>query len=305
MAVFFKLLLHQHNFILIIAIVAGFCLPSPSVQLQDWIIPLLICAMTLSLTQISIHDIFSPQNITRPLSLSLVLNFIILGGSNIVLGYILTDDLLLRAGFVILAAAPPSLVIPPFSYNLNGDVAFSFRATALGYIASLIILPITVIIFLGSDHNNNQLFIILGQLIILPLVLSQLMRKYNISKYTKAYNSRLINWCIAIVCFILIGLNQELLLNHLDYILIVFSASILTIFGLGEIILIICRKLAIPYPLTISCVLLGSMKKWAGASAIAFVTFGPTAALPAIAALIVGFLYYFWLSIRFKKPQNI
>lgn len=291
----------QHNFILLVAILIGFCLPSASKYGEDLIIPLLMCAMTLSLSRISLVEVLSPRNILKPLGISICLNFFLLGGLNIALGYIMTDDPILRAGFVILASAPPSLTIPPFSYNLKGDVATSYIGTAGGYIAAIVLLPLSVYVFLGSEYTGNQLFVILGQLIILPLVLSQLVRSSGFIKQTERYAGRIINWVLAIVIYTLIGLNRDLLLASPNYIIVTSIAAVITIFALGEFILRLCHFLNTTPSKSISYMLLGSMKKWAGASAIAFVLFGKTAALPALVAMIFGLLYFFWLSFRFRS----
>ncbi|APV43780.1 Na+ symporter, BASS family [Dehalogenimonas formicexedens] len=261
MNIIIKVFLRQHNFILLVAIIAGLCLPSVSKHGEGLIIPMLVCAMSLSLSRISLSEVLAPSHMFRPLVISLSLNFLLLGGLNIALGYLMTNDPILRAGFVILAAAPPSLTIPPFSYNLKGDIAISYIGTAGGYVAAIFILPLLVYVFLGNEYSGNQLFVILGQLIVLPLVLSQILRLSGLIKYTEKNTGWIINWCLAIVIFTLIGLNRDLLMTSSNLLVVTSLTAFITIFALGELIFRICRKLNVIPSKAISYMLLGSMKK--------------------------------------------
>ncbi|XUW99746.1 MAG: bile acid:sodium symporter [Dehalogenimonas sp.] len=291
---------------LIFAIFAGLNM-APLAQLtESWIIPLLIIAMSLSLSHIDItKDLLLPRKILKATSMGLLLNFILLGGLNIILGHLFTDDKYLIAGLVVLAGAPPSLLITPCTYNIKGDVFFSFLSAIACYFLSILILPLLIYVFLGSTYWGVDLFNVIFQIVVLPLILSRIIRNIKQSRLIQPYNGHIINWCIAIVCFTLVGLNHELLTTYSNNLLIAFIVAAATIFLLGELIYRTSRLLKIPTPTAISYMLLGSMKKWAGASTIAYVILGPKASVPAIAALIVGFLYYLFLSIRFHKNIGI
>jgi BASS family bile acid:Na+ symporter len=272
---------------------------------EKWIMPLLIIAMSLSLSKIDFNkELLLPKKILKATSLGLLLNFVLLGGANVLLGYLLTDDKYLIAGFIILAGAPPSLLITPCAFNIKGDVPFSFLSTIACYFLSILVLPFLVYVFLGSTYGGVELFNVIFQIVILPLILSRFIRKINFFTLIKPYTGNIINWCVATVCFTLIGLNYELLTIYSTHLLIAIIVAITTIFVLGEAIYRISRLLNIPPPQAISYMLLGSMKKWAGASTIAYVLLGPKASIPAITALVIGFLYYIFLSIRFSKRDG-
>ncbi|MGI2336121.1 MAG: hypothetical protein ACRKGH_05700 [Dehalogenimonas sp.] len=298
----FKILIHQHNFVLLIAIFAGFYIAPLAHNTENWITPLLIIAMSLSLSKINLSkELLLPKKIFKATALGLLLNFVLLGGVNVVLGYLLTDDKYLIAGFVILAGAPPSLLITPCAYNIKGDVSFSFLSTIACYFLSILILPFLVYVFLGSTYWGVELFNVTFQIVILPLILSRIIRNISYLGPMQPYTGHIINWCIATVCFTLIGLNYELLTAYSTYLLVAMIVAVTTIFVLGESIYRISQLINTPPSQAISYMLLGSMKKWAGASAIAYVLLGPKASIPAITALVIGFLYYLFLSIRFSK----
>lgn len=297
---FIKQLTANHNFALILAIITGFFFVPVAEFIQQLIIPILMIAMTLSISNSNIREILTPSKIIKPSIMILLFNFLALGSINIGLGYLFSDDTFIKAGFVILASAPPSLAIPAFSHNLKGNVNFAFVGTTFGYIASLAIMPLVVVVFLAGQYEPNQLLVLLFQLIVIPLFLSQLYRGTKLIRITQKYHGRIINWCIALVCFSLIGINRELIVNSPQDIFIPAVIAFLSIFVFGEIIHRICIKLSLSYEDTINYILFGTMKKWAGASVIALTLFGPKAAIPAVLGIIFGFLYYFWLGIKFN-----
>ncbi len=57
----------------------------------------------------------------------------------------------LWASLVVLAAVPPALAILPFAYVLGGDMYFPLTGIAGTYLAALAIMPLIVLIFLGTD----------------------------------------------------------------------------------------------------------------------------------------------------------
>ncbi|MEQ4488201.1 MAG: hypothetical protein AAC993_05170 [Dehalococcoides mccartyi] len=292
-----KLLLNQHNFILIVGVGAGFFFYPVSQYSQHFIVLLLIVAMTLSMSRVDIKQVFSPSQIIRPTLIMLVFNFILLGGANVLLGYLLTQDTLLRAGFILLASAPPSLAIPAFAYNLKGNINTSLVGTTMGYLASMAIMPLAVGIF-GHEYDISKLLITIFQIIFLPLLLSQVYRTTKIARQTEKYHGHIINWCIAVVAFTLVGLNHASVISADQDMVVPLIVAIVTIFGLGELIYLVCKRKGIPHSETVNYMLFGTMKKWAGASAVALVVFGAKASLPGAIAISVGFLYYCWLVIR-------
>ncbi|MEN8613670.1 hypothetical protein ABFB09_00095 [Dehalogenimonas sp. THU2] len=299
-----SLLSDQHNFILVAAILLGL-LGNPLSQLfKSWIIPLLVLAMTISLTRLETKHFYNLKSIIIPSLLVLLFNFIVLGGVNISLGHLLSDDTLLRAGFVVLATVPPSMTIPPFSYNLGSNVTLAYLGTTFGYLASIVILPVSLFMFFGHGYDNQGLFILIGQIIVLPLVLSRFYRKTLLYKKTQASGSKIINWCLAIVIFSLIGINRDTLFAFPEYSGVSLLVAFITIFLLGELIYRMSLALKYEHSEAIVFMLFGTMKKWAGASAITYMLFGPIAAIPPITAMIVGFIFYFWLSIRFVRKES-
>jgi predicted Na+-dependent transporter len=293
----------NRNTVLILAIFLGFVLSTFAKYTQILVIPALAIPMLLSVSRNNLKEIFLPRVIVRPFITVLVLNFIILGGINLLLGHAFTQDPMLRAGFVILAASPPAIAITPFSYALGADVRFSLVATTTGFLASIILLPLVVGVFLGGKFNSVTLLVTLAEIIVLPIIGSQVLRLTGAVKYTEKYHPTIINWCFFIITFSVVGLNRGLILSSPRHVLAACIAFI-SIFVLGNFISLITSKLGVGRERTISYVLLSTMKNWAGASVIAFTLFGAEASIPGTVALLFGILYYIWLGIRYGTINN-
>jgi predicted Na+-dependent transporter len=292
-------LLLKRNSILVLGVVLGFVL-WPLAQYTRWlIIPALAVAMMLAVSRNNLKEIFSLRAIGRPLLGVLLLNFVILGGLNVLAGELFTREQMLRAGFLILAASPPAIAITPFSYELSADVRFSAAAAITGYLASLAIMTLMVNVFLGGQYQPLSLFLTLVELIILPLIASQVMRLSGVTRHTEKYHGTVINWCFFLVVFSVVGLNRNLIVGSPRYLLAPAAAAFISIFVLGQVIRAVSKKLKIARDRSLSYMLLGTMKNWAGAGAIAIAVFGPQASIPSAVGLVFGILYYVWLVFRY------
>ncbi len=302
-ALFLARFFTNRNTILVLAIVLGFILPSLSRYTQDLVIPALAIAMMLSVSRDNPKEIFIPRAVVKPVLAVLFLSFLLLGGINLLAGALFTQNTMLRAGFIILAASPPAIAVIPFSYTLKADVKFSLIAVSTGFIASVVLMPLAVGAFLGGEFNPVTLFITLAEIIILPIIVAQLLRLSGIVRHTEKYHAPVINWCFFIVTFSVVGENRDLILNSPQHLLMAACAAFTSIFVMGHIISFIARKMGIGRERTISYMLLGTMKNWAGASVIAFSLFGPAASIPGTVALFFGILYYIWLGFRYGSNR--
>lgn len=294
----------KRNTILVFAILLGFLLAPLAQYTQKLVIPALAIAMMLSVSRNNLKDIFLPGVIMRPFLTVLLLNFFILGGLNLLLGHIFTADPLLRAGFVILAASPPAIAITPFSYALGADVYFSLVAASTGFLASFVLMPLAVGIFLGGQFNPATLLITLAEIIVLPIIASQLLRLSGVVKHTEKYHAPIINWCFFLVTFSVVGLNRDLILDSPRHVILAAGVAFISIFIMGQLVAFVASKLGVVRERALSYTLLSTMKNWAGASVIAFTLFGPEASIPGTVALFFGILYYIWLGIRYGTRRG-
>ena len=188
--------------------------------------------------------------------------------------------------------------------DLSADVRFSVVAAVTGYLASVAIMPIVVGVFLGGQYSPVSLILTLLELIILPLFASQLMRLSGVAARTEKYHGTVINWCFFLVTFSVVGLNRNLIVGSPSQLLPAAVAAFVSIFVLGQVIWIVGGKLKVPRARVLSYMLLGTMKNWAGAGAIAIAVFGPEASIPGAVGLVFGILYYVWLGFRYGGREE-
>ena len=139
-------------------------------------LPALALVMTVSVTQISAKEFFPLRTLTRPMLLAVAFNYLLLSTVMLLLAWWLMPDQELWTGFVILAAVPPAVAIIPFTYILAGDTVFSLLGVIGGYLAALVITPVMAHFLIGESFAQPLgLLTILGELVVIPLLLSRLL----------------------------------------------------------------------------------------------------------------------------------
>lgn len=102
-------LLKNRTFILVLAFTAGLILSDAATHLGALTMPALALVLTVSITQVSVKD-FLPLKVTlRPVLMTLLLNYLLLGSIILLLSWWLMPTRDLWIGYVLVAAAPPEL----------------------------------------------------------------------------------------------------------------------------------------------------------------------------------------------------
>jgi predicted Na+-dependent transporter len=299
----FRDLLRNRNLILILAIILGFLfwpLASFTKSLMNLAI---ILAITLSLCRIEFKQVFIKFNVFVSFGTTLLFSYILLGGSYIALAYLLLDDPLVINGFIIMAAAPPAIAIIPFSHALKANLNRSVIGTLNGYALTFLTMPLMAGLFFEGNVDLSGIFGILVILILVPLVISQIVRLTGVVPRTEKHYGAIINWCFFLTTFSIVGLNRDLIVSEPELVLVIFVISLVSTFGLGTLIRFILKLYKVSDSTSSTYQLLGTMKNWSGAGVIALNLFGPTASLPGTIALISGICYYVWLSWRYERQR--
>ena len=196
--------------------------------------PVLIFVMTLSMTNITKDILQNPTRWIKPITLSLVINYIILGGSMILLSYIFRLSQPYLTGFIVLAAAPPAIAVIPFTNFLGGDSDYSLVGFTACYIAAFVVTPLTLTVFIGSQPGfESKIFTLLIQLIILPFILSRMLLYFNLDERIKPYKGTLVNWCFFIIIYTIVGLNRLVFLRNPSSLIPLIVIVVLDTFILG------------------------------------------------------------------------
>lgn len=296
-------LLRNRNFILLLAIVLGLSLGKP---VATWtapsILPLLALVMTLSAINVTSREFTSLKEMPRSIMLSLLLNYVVMGGMTLLLAWWLIKDRDLWAGFIVLATVPPAVAVVPFSYVLGGNTSFSLIGMTAAYLAALFIMPAILALFLGTGiFNPMELLIILGELVLIPIVLSRILLATGLAERIKPWRGTIVNWSFFITLFTIVGLNRQAFFSEFDILLRIIIIGVVISFVLGFSIDLSTRVLRINRETSISMILMGTLKNYGLASGIILTLFGERAAIPASICVVFGILHVVWLGFRFRK----
>ena len=288
-------IINNRNFILILAILLGLAFKNIAEWIKYLTIPALSIVMIVSLSQIPTKDFLNFKNILKPALYTILFNYILSGIVMLAMAWFLIDDKQLWIGFVMLAAAPPGVAIAPFAYIIGSDEKFSIIGMVGAYIASLAIIPLAQIAFIGSSFIRPlDLVIILLELIIGPLIISRIIVKFKFDKYLQRWRGSIINWGLFVVIFVVISLNREVFFDDLNTLLIISVISIVTIFGLWLLVDFSFKKIKVSPETRKSYILAATVKNSGFAAAAALALFGKRASLP---GAIFGIYLVFFLVI--------
>lgn len=297
-------LLRNRNFIFLFAIAVGFAVgEGVAVRTQPVVMPALALVMTLSTATITYRDLASIKTMPRTILSSLLLNYVVMGGIMILLATWLINDSELWAGLVIIAAVPPAVAVVPFSYMLGGNTVLSLTGLIVAYLAALVLTPAIMMLFLDVGFLNPvELLSILGQLIVIPLVVSRILLFTGLTRNINKWRGTVVNWSFFIVVFTIVGLNRQVFFGNFDVLLKITIIAILVSFILGFAIELIAKTLHIDRATNVSLILMGTKKNYGLASVIALTLLSEKAAVPGTICLVFAILHTVWLSFHFKKP---
>lgn len=293
----------NRNFILILAIVLGLAIGEQGASLtQSAVVPLLALVMTLSMSGMTTREFASIRTMPRRILVALLLNYVVTSGVFLLLGWWLIDDAEIWAGLIVLAAVPPAIAAVPWSYILGGDTLFSLIALMASYLVALVLTPVVMMIFLGvTSYNPIELLILLGQLIVLPIIISRVLIATGVTGRIVRWRNTVVNWSFFIVIFTVIGLNRQAFFTEPDILLRLSIIAVVASFGLSYVIEYGARALHIKQETVISLILVGTMKNFGLASGILLALFSSRAAIPSSIMVVFFLLLSLWLGVHFKK----
>ncbi len=296
-------LMTNRNFILVLSIALGLL----AGDIGDWVkyltIPALAIVMVVSLTRISLKSFLHFRTVIKPTLYTILFNFVIFGAVMLILARFLIDDKDIWIGFVILAIAPPGVAIAPFAYIIGGDEKFSIIGMVGAYIASLILIPLAGWVLIGRDFVQPlNLLLIFIELIIAPMIISQLLVKFKLENHIVRWRGAIVNWGLFVVIFAVVSLNREVFFKDFKTLGTISLISFVTIFGLWLAVNVILKKFRFRDDVRKSLVLAATIKNSGFAAASALALFGEKASLPG--AIMSIFLIIFLVLIGLKPSKN-
>jgi bile acid:Na+ symporter, BASS family len=295
-----KNILRNRDAILFLALLLGLSAGQFAVYTDHLVLPALGLVMTLSVLGVPPSVFRSPQAFVRPAVAATVCSFVVLGGLLVGLSRLLIQDQEIANGFVILAAVPPAVAVIPFTAILQGDQVFSLLGTVGSYLTALILTPLLALLLLGGEAlvPPHTIAVIVGELILLPLVLSQLLQWLGFAPKIEPYKGTLTNWSFFFITYTIVGLNRQLFLGQPMSLLPVVFIAVGTTFVWGEIIERCCRWLGLAQPLTISLILLGTLKNYGLSGGLALTLFSTQTSVPSAVSTVFMIVYIIWLNVK-------
>ncbi len=286
------------------AILMGLALPHFSALTNYAVMPLMALAMVLSLRSVncslrtfSSHFSFSAKSLF--LSYGVQPFFLILAA------YLIIPNPDYFAGLVILAAVPPSISVIPFTYLLRGDVEASLVGEIINYVLAPVITFSIILIFIGSVINVLEVLRLLFLLIIIPLVISTILKK--IPDLYFSFSKSIINLCFATILYSIIGLNSSLLATNLVSLAPVGFLLFIKIFVISIFIFFASLRFGASRERGVSYALFSGYKNAALASVFAYILVGVSASIPAVTHLIIEFIaiiLFVWILKKFYKIED-
>jgi BASS family bile acid:Na+ symporter len=287
----------NRNVLLILSIILALPGGKLASYLEPLILPSLGLVMTLALLEVSGASFRSARGLAAPVLAGLALSFGVHGGLVLGLSALMAPGEALFTGFVLVAAAPPAVAVVPFTALLHGDRTFAFLGTIGCYLGALLITPLMAVGLLGTAFIHPfKIFWILVLLILLPLLISRLLRYARLEARLEAMRGALTNWSFALITFTIVGLNRELILHEPLTLLPPMAIALISTFGLGWAISWVARLSGISQEITVSLVMLGTMKNAALAGGLALSLFNQETAVPATVCAVFLIVYFIWLS---------
>jgi BASS family bile acid:Na+ symporter len=280
-------LIQDSTSVLILSVLLGLVLPGPAGATEALVTPALMVMMAFSLTEVDLGRDIKSSGSLKSGFLGIIINYGLLSGLILLLSYSLPDESL-RNGFVIMAAVPPAVAVLPMTRILKGDMSLSFAGEILSYLASLLLMPLIIYLFV---HQTGISPIYLLQisivLILIPALASRLVRLLPINPVLP------INLGFFLVTYTVIGLNQGALWTDGWS---VAWISIARTFAVGLAVFILARSAGLKSSQAISLTLLGSFKNLGLAAAVSLLLVGPAAGLPAAFCVLAETAFFILLS---------
>lgn len=294
-----KRILTNRDFIFVFAFLGGLLFSPIASYTQRWTIPALAIVLLVSTTQLSTSDFIPLKKLLYPLYMALFFNFFVLGSLFLLLSYWLLPQREIWLGFVLLATAPPGIAIIPFTHIIKGDTHLSLLGTFGAYLVSLFLTPVLVFLLTGGTILSPiRLLTTMIQLILIPLILSQMIQRRGLVHYIAPYRGTIINWGFFLVIFSVVGLNRDVFLGEPLLLGKIAAITFFSTFVLHQLIILWGQWRGRDKEEIRSLALFSTLKNTGFASAIALTLFNEVTSVPGAVASAMYALYFIYLGIK-------
>jgi BASS family bile acid:Na+ symporter len=295
----------DRNLIFAGALLLGLFFPGGTPYLLPLLFPTLALVILISTLSIGPELFKSPKGVLVYALIGIGVNYLLMTGVILATGELLISDPALRTGFILMAAIPPAVAVIPFTEILGGNRTLSLFGTIGGFLAAFLLLPLISLIFIGSDVlEPKKLILILTELIVIPIVISRLLRAIRLERVIEPYRGPITNLCFGIAFYVMVAANHESIVHQTAILVLPILVGILITVVSGGIVLSAARLLSASRQTGISLVLLATLKNYAVSAGLGLVLFSERAALPSVVMTVIMVPYIILLDLFYGHGKK-
>ena len=216
------------NIILVVlAIIAGFALPFPAQHFFGLILPLIAILVFLSARKLNLA---APTKHEFAVTIELFgVSYFVLSAIYVLLGLAIAEPEI-QIGIWLIALMPPAMNVIPLSKLLKGDVKESMLAGILSIIVAMLVIPIGSYFFFGTNVVMTSLAKVLILGVIIPAGIGIVCRNVKVLDKPTEWLIPIAN---AVIFYILIGSNSQLLIDNFNNSYFLAIVGVLLLVKLG------------------------------------------------------------------------
>jgi BASS family bile acid:Na+ symporter len=257
----------------------------------------LFVMMSLSLTSLRLRGLRLRDH-SVPIRNAFLLSFVLSTATTLAMSYLFQGEI--RDGWIIMAAVPSAVSIVPFTYLLKGDLDSTLVSSASLYFIALVVTPLVTLVFLGTAVDVMTLLSYVGYLILLPMVVSRVLRQVDIRPPQK---SAAINVAFFVLIVAIAGPNRQVFFGDQLILLGLVLVAFVRLFGVGLLWNWCLERKDVPRARRVPEVLFASYKNTGMAATLAIALIGPAAAVPATVCTLIDIVWLIYLSRSLFAPS--
>lgn len=220
------------------------------------------------------------------------------------------DEPAYKIGLVFIGLTPFAAAVVPLSYIMRGDLQHAARGTLVVYVSAIAYIPAVVWILFGETVPILEVVKAVFLVVLLPLLLSRLLRNVEIDKENMA---AFLNSCIFILVFISVGPTAGMFKTEKVLLVTFMGISVARTFGLGITLEYVAKKRGVPWGQRVTDVLMLSYKNKGIAIAlvtvVALASLGPDkigmALFPVTSSIVVEICWVIFMDSVLLSPKRM
>ncbi len=297
-----KNLAASSNLLFVAAVILGIFLPQAKPLIFVLILPALTILLTVTLLRFPRGFFRHLRKLVPSILLGNLMNYLLLGNVIILGSIFLIRDEKIWIGMILVAAVPSAVHILSLGEKMRADKPLTFAGLAGTYMAAIILIPLIGLAFLKYiPISYEKLIVLVLALVVLPLIFSRIAVDRNWDAAIEKRAGLVTEVCFFIIFYAVASANAQLIKGWPVELLFICAVAILSIVPFVITFFFIHKLHKVPDHALISLLLLGTMKNYGLAGAIALYVFHNETALPAL--IFATFMFFYSIGLKFMAHR--